>query len=67
MFDEIYAGKKFITIKELVATGFGSRAAIERLLKLGELQAVRVGRSVIIPRYELERYVAEHPFMKVGA
>lgn len=50
---------RFLTVAEVADALRVSSMTVYRLIKAGELRAVRVGKSYRIPDAEVDRYVAE--------
>jgi excisionase family DNA binding protein len=50
---------ELLTLREVAAITKRSRASLYADIRAGRLQTVHLGRSVRVPRSELERYVAE--------
>ena len=42
------------SVKDLASMGLGSQSHIRRMIKFGEIPAVRVGRRELIPAYWVE-------------
>lgn len=50
-----------LTIEETCTALSLGRTTVHFLIKSGDIRAVRIGRRVLVPRDELERYVAALP------
>ena len=58
---------KVVTVKEVAHALRVSPMTVYRLVKSGELEAVRVGRSFRIHEQSFEAYLAGHPASGVGS
>ena len=58
---------ELLTLAEVGRLIRRSRRQLERDIDAGRLRAVMLGRSIRVPRAELERYIAELPNREAGA
>lgn len=49
---------RYLTVSEVAVTMRVSTMTVYRLIKAGELQAVRVGRSFRLPEDDVDRYLS---------
>ena len=62
MTDATWSGVKFLTIYELAVMMRISKMSAYRLVRTGELEAVRVGRSYRIPEQAVINYLRDAAF-----
>jgi len=60
MNDLITTDETTLYVREVAAMLRVSPMVIHRLIAAGELSAIRVGKSIRIPRTELERFLADN-------
>ena len=54
---ESFAKARFLTVQEVAKLMRVSSMTVYRLIKAGDLPAVRVGRSFRVPRHAVEEYL----------
>lgn len=50
-------GRRFYSIEDIVAMGYGSRTTVWRRIKQGNIKAIRHGSCVLTPCDEFETYL----------
>ena len=66
--DQLYfPGGKLLTVAEVAASMRVSNITVYRLIKSGDLPAVRIGKNFRIRESEVERYLAERAVRVEGS
>lgn len=58
---------EYMTVEEIATTLRLSKMTVYRLVNIGELPAIQIGRSLRVKRADLEAYVAEAAVRPAGA